>query len=114
MLNRPQRIRLESDYKKILARGHRVYSQFFTLFINQQTDPTLQKSRFGFIASKKVGNAVTRNRTKRVIREIVRLKLAEIKPGFDVVLIISPKAVGQQYSVLETEVITSLKRGNLL
>jgi len=42
----------------------------------------------GFTCSKKVGNAVARNRAKRRLREIARLVLAQsARPGWDYVLI---------------------------
>lgn len=48
-------------------------------------DPTV---RVGFTCSKKVGNAVARNRAKRRLREIARLDLPSLaKPGHDYVLI---------------------------
>ncbi len=48
-------------------------------------DPTV---RVGFTCSKKVGNAVARNRAKRRLREIARLDLPRLaKPGHDYVLI---------------------------
>lgn len=44
--------------------------------------------RVGFTCSKKVGNAVARNRAKRRLREIARMILPELgKPGWDYVLI---------------------------
>ncbi|MGR3636385.1 MAG: ribonuclease P protein component [Shimia sp.] len=44
--------------------------------------------RIGFTCSKKVGNAVARNRAKRRMREVARLMLPELgKPGWDYVLI---------------------------
>jgi len=44
--------------------------------------------RVGFTCSKKVGNAVARNRAKRRLREIARLDLPQLaKPGHDYVLI---------------------------
>ncbi len=44
--------------------------------------------RVGFTVTKKVGNAVTRNRVRRRLREVARLQLAGLAhPGFDYVLI---------------------------
>jgi ribonuclease P protein component len=48
-------------------------------------DPSI---RVGFTCSKKVGNAVARNRAKRRLREVARMVLpAQGKPGWDYVLI---------------------------
>ncbi len=43
--------------------------------------------RCGFIAGKKVGGAVERNRARRLMREAVRSRLTSIKPGWDLVWI---------------------------
>lgn len=43
--------------------------------------------RCGFTATKKIGNAVVRNRCKRRLREAARLLLADGPPGWDLVLI---------------------------
>lgn len=51
--------------------------------------------RVGFTCSKKVGNAVARNRAKRRLREVARHVLPELaRPGWDYVLIGRPDATG--------------------
>ena len=45
------------------------------------------KTRVGITAGKSVGNAVQRNRAKRLLREAARIMLPKIEPGVDLVLI---------------------------
>ena len=49
-------------------------------------------TRFGLIASRRVGNAVLRNRLRRRLREMVRLSMPQILPGLWIVLVIRPAA----------------------
>ncbi|THH34451.1 ribonuclease P protein component [Aliishimia ponticola] len=79
-------LRNRSDFLRA-ARGRKVPSPGFILQIRNRRDddPAI---RVGFTCSKKVGNAVARNRAKRRLREIARLVLpVHGKPGHDYVLI---------------------------
>lgn len=61
----------------------------------------LGKTRFGFSIGKKVGNAVIRNRYKRILKEICRLNYNNFAAGFDCVIIARPRIVGQDYHKIE-------------
>jgi ribonuclease P protein component len=67
--------------------------------------------RVGFTATKKLGNAVVRNRIKRRLREIARLKLsAQARPGFDYVMIGRSAAMTRSFAELEGDLNSALKR----
>lgn len=70
--------------------------------------------RIGFSVSRRVGNAVTRNRVKRRLREVTRGLLASIAAGYDLVLTARPGAAEASVEVLAQEVSTLLKRARLL
>ena len=72
----------------------------------------LALSRFGFSVSKRVGKAVTRNRVKRLLREILRV--LPVKSAWDVVFIVRPAAATADYSILKSSVEGLLSKASLL
>ena len=81
-------MRKRSDFLKA-AQARRVPTPAFLLQARRRgaTEPA-EGARVGFTCSKKVGNAVARNRAKRRLREIARLVVPlEGRPGWDYVLI---------------------------
>ena len=81
-----QTLRKRADFLRA-ARGKKVVTPGFILQIRDRrdADPSV---RIGYTCSKKVGNAVARNRAKRRLREIARLTIpSHGRPGHDYVLI---------------------------
>ena len=74
----------------------------------------LARSRFGFSVSRRVGNAVVRNRLKRRLREVVRLQLQGIAVGWDVVLIARPPIARADYREIERAVGRLLRQAGLV
>ena len=72
----------------------------------------LNLSRYGLSVSKRVGKAVTRNKVKRLLREILRLTPIEL--GWDIVFIARPRAASTNYAELEKSVVGLLSRARLL
>jgi ribonuclease P protein component len=80
-----ERLRQRADFLAA-ARGTKVPAAAFVLQARNRRDQG--PARFGFTVSRKVGNAVERNRVRRRLREIVRLSAANgLHAGHDYVLI---------------------------
>ena len=78
------RIRKRPEFLALSSRGKKVHTgAFLAIFETSESG----KKRIGITVSKKVGNAVTRNRIKRVVREYFRLNKHRLKYDLDINII---------------------------
>ncbi len=103
------RITQRKDFLR-LANAQRVHSTSFVLQSRNRKDNA--PMRVGFTCSKKVGNAVARNRAKRRLREIARLILPiSGQPGHDYVLIGRANVTATtDFAAMQTELAQSLQK----
>ena len=67
--------------------------------------------RVGFTVSRKVGNAVVRNRVRRRLREIARAIIpAQARPDLDYVLVGRQGAITRDFAAMQGELVDALKR----
>lgn len=88
-LPRERRIRSRSDYQRIQEQGSRLQTRHFVVILANRP-PGAEPSgpaRLGMVVSRKVGNAVVRNRVKRLVRAAFRTAGTLFGGGVDVVVI---------------------------
>lgn len=74
-------------------------------------DAQVPTARVGFTVSRKVGNAVERNRVRRRLREIARSVIpVQASPAFDYVLVGRQAALRRDFATLQAELVEALKR----
>ncbi|CAN5914223.1 hypothetical protein BH11PSE3_BH11PSE3_20470 [soil metagenome] len=74
-------------------------------------DLALPSIRVGFTVSRKVGNAVARNRARRRLREVARLVIpGQARPDLDYVLVGRQAALVRDFTALHQELVEALKR----
>ncbi len=112
-MERRLRLRSESDFRRVRAAGRSWGHRLMTLVA---TSNGLPGNRYGFVISKRVGNAVVRNLAKRRLREILRpLDTADrIRPGFDCVFIVRPSIREAPFDEIAAGVTVLLTRASLL
>ncbi|MDR0351489.1 MAG: ribonuclease P protein component [Puniceicoccales bacterium] len=91
-LFRSQRIRKASDFEAFRSVRHYFNCGMFFIKTVARSDPS-GRPRFAIVVSKKVGDAIYRNRLKRVFREIFRLNQHRLKPAFDYLVVTRPGIV---------------------
>ena len=95
------RLRLRRDFLRIQKQGRKHHSPNFVVASANQ--PSSGVSRVGFSISRRVGNAVVRNRLKRRLREFFRLHRRDLPTARDVVVIVKPGAAKLSYADLVEE-----------
>lgn len=110
------RLRNREDFSKIYRFGKSVANHQFVIYYKNRHKDALGHNGFrvGISASKKVGNAVVRNRLRRIIKEIWRKHQSQIVPHYDYIVIVRKAAVNLDYHQLEKSMLHVLKKGSFL
>ena len=83
-MERRRRIRSGQDFRRVRQHGRCWSSDVLVLCAKLNG---AAETRFGFVVGKRQGNAVTRNRIKRRLREVARHLAPTLLPGYDIVMI---------------------------
>ena len=79
------------DFQRLYRRGKSAVGPAMVVYCRKNN---LGHNRLGITVSTKLGGAVVRNRARRRLREVYRLNLCRLRPGYDLVLVARGRAVG--------------------
>ena len=116
------RLKRRAEFLQVAAANRKWVAPGLILQVRRQPSPEssienaapavrLEPVRVGFTASRKVGNAVKRNRARRRLRAVASEVLERhAEPGMDFVLIARPATVERDYQALVGDLVAGLKR----
>ena len=78
------KIKKTKDFSLIYNKSKKMHTKYAIIFIKENIN---NEQRFGFVASKKTGNAVQRNRIKRIFKEFVKTHKDKFKKNTDYIFV---------------------------
>lgn len=91
-------LRKNKQFQNVYRCGRSYLNRYLVLYVlsNKETE-----MKVGFAAGKRLGNAVVRNRTKRLLREAFRLNRHKLKSGIQILLVGRNPITGVKYQVVD-------------
>jgi ribonuclease P protein component len=97
---RDERILKRNDFSVAYQQGKRLSSKNFIIYLHPNQTGT---RRLGITVSKKIGDAVQRNRIKRLLREFFRLNKDRLPAGQDIVVVSRRDTSNKKYDEVRQE-----------
>ncbi len=102
-----ERILRRGHFRRVYDEGRKYQARYFTAFL--LPNPVINP-RIGITVTRKVGNAVERNRARRLVREVFRKNKWLVPEGVDIVINVKKSLVSVGYVELEDDFTTFLEK----
>lgn len=110
-LKKGAKLRKSKEFKKVYSFGKSYANKLLVLYVLPNKE---KQVKIGFSVGKKIGNAVVRNRVKRLIREAYRLNQVKVKKqGVNLVFIARNRAKDADFKQIENAALDLFKRAHI-
>lgn len=99
------------EFRRMYRKGASAVGPYMVVYCRKNR---MGHNRLGITVSVKLGKAVKRNRVRRRLREIYRLNLDRLRPGWDLVLVARGRAVDGPYSAMNASFLRQCGKLGLL
>jgi len=104
-------LRKKSDFDSVYNKGKSVGDRYVVVFYRKNNLPY---NRTGFLASKKVGNSVKRNRARRLMKESYRNLQSQLPIGYDFIIIARNTISGTKCMEVEKSLKSAFRRTGVI
>ncbi len=94
-------IKKNEDFQRIFEKGHSISGRYIVVYFLHTSS---NQTRFGFCVGKKTGSAVTRNRIRRIFREVIALLQPIGENGLDILIVGRPMVVRADFNRIFGEI----------
>lgn len=95
------------DFNSVMNTGKSIKNKYYIIF---KKENNLNKTLFGIAVGKKIGNAVTRNKFKRQIRNIIDSNKGLFKNNFSYIIVLKKNCLNLSYQELENNMTDLLRK----
>ena len=110
-MNRRYTLKTNGEFQRLYRKGAFASGPYFSVYCRKNRGG---ENRLGYTVSKKLGNAVTRNRIRRRLREAYRLNSFQLVRGFDIVIVARSKAASAGFAELQASLLAVFGRLGLV
>lgn len=110
-MEKKYRVRKNMEFKDIYKVGKNYWNRNLILYVKKND---LDVTRVGYTITKKIGNAVSRNKLRRKMKEIYRLNFHNVKEGYDLIFIAKKNIKDISYRELEGSMIHIMSLAKIL
>ena len=104
-------LKKQKDFKSII-KGEKINNKYLTIFFRKLSDKSNKNLNISFVAQKKLGNAVKRNKIKRRLKSMMNqfLKMSKINLNYSYLIIAKKEIINANYSDISDALFKNCKK----